>query len=458
MTIRPVPNPTIPTDGLSLRANTTLASGVYYLPAGLCIDADNVTLDGNGATLIGADRRGVGIRVNGRSNVAVRNVRLRDYYHGVVARGCRGLALDGNQITSTAEVAPNTIFLDIWLPPDEAYGGGILLWDVLDSRVEQNDLQHQQSGLLTYGCARLTVRANQASYNSGWGIHLYRTCDSLFEENVADYCCRFEPRRPPFGQVAGGRHYGHMGADAAGFLAVSGSCRNVFRRNAARLGGDGFFLAGLSPDGEKAGCDDNLFEENDVSLSPNIAFEATFSRGNVFRGNFADRCNYGFWLGFSWDTSIENNRMLTNRQAGIAVENGHEFTVRGNTFQDNGHGILLWSKHVPRFAELYPESLTSRDWQIEQNVFTRNGKGIRIAADQDHGIRPLPPDVPRTPCPHGHVIRRNEIQDNRVGIELAGVDGTVIEGNLLSGNVEADLVQEDAGGATSRNNLGSAGG
>src|SRR6185503_15394618 len=73
----------------------------------------------------------------------------------------------------------------------------------MDSLVEENDLQHQQSGLLTYFCRNLTVRRNQASYNSGYGIHLFGTCDCLFEENSADYCCRFEPRE-------GGLHYGHM--------------------------------------------------------------------------------------------------------------------------------------------------------------------------------------------------------------------------------------------------------
>jgi parallel beta-helix repeat protein len=251
-----------------------------------------------------------------------------------------------------------------------------------------------------------------------------------------------------------------MGADAAGFLIVNSSCRNVFRRNTARLGGDGFFLAGLAPDGRKVGCNDNLFEENDGSLSPNIAFEATFSAGNVFRNNYADRCNYGFWLGFSWDNTLENNRMIMNRQAGIAVENGHGFTVRGNTFQGNGHGILLWTKFVEQFAEAFPESLTSYDWTIENNVFTRNGKGIRIAADQDHGIRSMPEALCGRPeCrPHSHTIRKNDIQDNRLGIDLYKADRTCVEGNILNRNVETNLRQDDCEETTAKNNLGSAGG
>lgn len=446
-------NVIVPHDGVVIREDTRFVPGVYHVPNGISIEADGVTVDGDGAMLCGTDRKNAGVTLMGRQSVSLRNLRLRDYYHGIHAEECSGLSLLGNRITSTAEVAPNTIFLDIWLPAPKAYGGAILLDRVTDSIVEENDLQHQQSGILTYHGRNLTVRRNQCSYNSGYGIHLYTTCDSLFEENSADYCCRFEPRE-------GGLHFGHMGADAAGFLAVHGSSHNTFRRNTARLSGDGFFLAGLAPDGSKCGCDDNLFEENDGSLSPNIAFEATFSRGNIFRGNYADRCNYGFWLGFSWDSTIENNRMVMNRQAGIGTENGHGIQVRGNTFQGNGHGVLLWSTYVEKFAAAYPESLTSYNWTIEENVFTRNGKGIRIAADQDHGIRPLQAASGERQAdtrPHDHTLRKNDIQDNRIGIELYRADRTIVEGNILNRNVEANLRQDDCEGTVVRNNLGAAG-
>lgn len=443
----------VPVDGMVVTKDTSLVPGVYVLPRGITVAADNVMLNGNGAVLVGRDRQGAGIQVAGRHGITIRNARLRDYGHGIVANDCCGLRLEANSITSTAEIAPNTVFLDVWRGADDPYGGAILLRRVVDSRVADNDVQHQQNGLLMYGCQRLTVEHNQASYNSGFGIHLYETTDSVLVENCADYCCRFEPRE-------GGLHYGHMGADATGFLVIHGSSRNIFRRNTARLGGDGFFLAGLAPDGTKCGCDDNLFEENDGSLSPNIAFEATFCKGNVFRGNYADRSNYGFWLGYSWDTELEDNRMVMNRQAGIAVENGHGFRVRGNRFQGNGHGILLWSMRVDAFASAFPESLTSYGWTIEKNTFLRNGIGVRIAADQDHGIRPaLEANRGMTESrPHGHSLRANDIQDNRVGIELCQCDETVIEQNVINRNVEANVRQDDCGTTLLRNNQGIAGG
>lgn len=408
-----------PTDGMVITADTTLAPGVYHLPRGLEIAADGVTLDGRGALLVGAGG-GRGVSVRGRGGVTVRNLRISGYYHAIYAEACAGLTVAGCEARATGEERANTVFLDIWRPAERAYGGGVLLDRVVDSLVVGNDLQHQQSGLLCYGCARLTVRDNVASHCSGFGFHLFATSDCLVADNYADFCCRYEPR-------GGGR--GHLGADAAGFLIAHGSCRNTFRGNYARMGGDGFFLAGLRPDWVHVPCDDNLFEGNDGSHSPNIAFEATFSGGNVYRGNRASACNYGFWLGFSRGNLVEGNEVYASRRAGVAVENGVGCAVRGNTFADGLYGVLLWSKHVAAFVAALPDNDTSRDWLIEENSFAGNGVGVRIAADQDHGVRPLPPLTPRCPRPHRHTLRRNSFRDNRLDIELIDAEEPLLEAN-----------------------------
>jgi len=445
-----------PTDGMVLRQSACLQPGVYVLPAGISIDADGLTLDGNGATIIGAERQGTGIAICGRRNVTICNLRLLDYYHGIAACDAAEITLRDNQISGTAEVPANTVFLDIWRDAANAYGAAILLQNVSDAQILGNDLQHQMNGLLAYGCRRLTVRGNNAGYCSGFGFYLHETCESLFEENYADYCCRYQPRDstgPRFGAEA----TGHVGADAAGFVIVHSSCRNIFRRNFARLSGDGFFLAGLRPDGKPVACNENLFEENDASYSPNIAFEATFSAGNVFRGNRADYCNFGFWLGFSRDGLLERNRVVHNRQAGLAVENGINFTVRDNHFQNNHHaGILLWSTWNPTWYETLPDQRTSHHWLIAGNQLIGNGVAIAIRAARDHGIRLLPPEIRARAelRPHDHQIRTNHIQDNRVGIHLASTDRTLISGNTFHNNVEAHLRLEDDAETVTESNLG----
>ncbi len=434
-----------PSDAMYIDTDVTFKPGVYYIPNGLIILEDGITVDGNGALLVGKDRNGRGVNIQNRKGVTIKNLRLRDYQHGIYAKDCEGLSITGCQITSTAEVEANTIFLDIWLTAEKAYGGGILLERTTNSTIQGNDLQHQMNGLLTYACNNLSVRENNASYCSGWGFHLYQTSHSIFEDNRADYCCRWEPRPDASGDI----RRGHMGADAAGFLIVYNSSNNIFRRNLARLGGDGFFLAGLCPipvhqgsGFEPAPCNDNLFEENDGSWSPNIAFEATFSSGNVYRNNHANHCNYGFWLGFSRDNVIENNQINHCAQAGIAVENGINFQVIGNMITDNNHGVLLWSKYIPEFLDAVPENITSSAWLIENNRLIHNNIAVRIAANQDHGIRdykvPEGKDSATWYRPHNHTVRKNMFEDNRVGIEALDTDRTISENNVYRGNVETN--------------------
>ena len=391
-----------------LTRSTTLENTIYFAPDGLEIQGDNVTLDGNGATIIGLNRAGVGIKIREVSSVSIRNLKLRDFEHGIRAEGCSDLRLENLDITSTLEVPANTIFLDIFRASAEAYGGAVLLQNCERARVEQCDFSHQFAGLQLYDCQEIEVRDTLANYSSGFGFYLNNTTHSQFSNNYADFCSRWHA-------AEGG--VGHMGADAAGFVIVNHSSHNRFVGNFARMGGDGFFLAGLRHDGNFAPCNHNHFEGNDASYSPNIAFEATFSAHNVFIENKANRCNYGFWLGFSRDGRLIGNQIASNRTAGVATENGIGFEVRDNVFTANAYGLLLWSKRIPKFDEAVPDNDTTRDWHIHDNEFTANSRAIRIAADQDHGLRAYSPDGV-CPPPRNHRLENNRFDQNRTRVDI----------------------------------------
>jgi len=406
-------------DELRINKDTQLEPSVYLLPGGITIDSDDVTVDGRGATIMGTDRMGSGITVADRKNITIRNLRLLNYYHGVSIQRSHEIEISGCTITSTGEITANTVFLDIWKPAADAYGGAIYLEQVSDAKIHDNDLQHQMNGILSYQCRRLDVVNNLANYCSGFGFHLFETCDSTFANNYADFCCRY------YLSETGS----HLGADAAGFLIVFKSCDNIFRRNYARLGGDGFFLAGLTPDGIDVGCNNNVFEENDASYSPNNAFEGVFSRGNIYRGNQANHSNYGFWLGFSSNCMLHDNQIYNNRQAGIAVENGTNFQVLDNDIENNAHGILIWTRSYGFLKGVPNINVTSRDWLIERNKLIRNKKAIRIAANQDHGVRHLEVET-SSMLPSYHRIERNEFRENMIGIELENVKDTELTENI----------------------------
>jgi len=415
------------TNGLTISKDIKLEHQVYFLPDGITIDSDNVTLDGNDATIMGMDKTGKGVSVFGRKNITIKNLRVMNYYHGISIQKSQRIDISSCLITSTAEIPSNTLFLDIWKPAADSYGGAIFLEQVTDAKIHDNDLQHQMNGILSYQCKGLEVVNNLANYCSGFGFHLFETCDSTYAKNYADYCCRY------YLSDAGS----HLGADATGFLIVFKSCNNVFKENYARLGGDGFFLAGLTPDGIDVGCNNNLFQENDASYSPNNAFEGVFSKGNVYERNKANHSNYGFWLGFSSDCTIKDNQIHNNRQAGIAVENGMGFKVTGNDIQSNTHGILLWTRFYDFLKTVPGINVTSSDWLIERNRLIQNRKAIRIAANQNHGIYPLDKEQSSI-LPNSHTIRNNEIRDNTIGIELQKVKDTRVDQNVMS-NLVANL-------------------
>jgi len=412
-------------NGITVNKDTKLEPKVYILPEGITVDSDNVTLDGNGATIMGTDKAASqGIKVTGRKNITIKNLRVLNYYHGISIQKSSGIAIRDCTITLTTEIQANTLFLDIWKPAVNAYGSAIFLEQVTDAHIHDNDLQHQMNGILSYQCKNLNVTNNLANYCSGFGFHLFETSDSTYTNNYADYCCRYYLSN-------GGSH---LGADATGFLIIYKSCNNIFRKNFARLGGDGFFLAGLTPDGIDVGCNNNLFEENDASYSPNNAFEGVFSKNNVYRRNKANHSNYGFWLGFSSDCTLQDNQIYNNRQAGIAVENGMNFQVTSNDIQNNTYGILIWTRFYDFLKTVPNMNMTSSDWLIERNQLIQNKKAIRIAANQDHGVRGIT-EGRSSIFPHHHVIQNNEIRGNVIGIELENVEGTQMDQNILDNQV-----------------------
>jgi hypothetical protein len=75
-------------------------------------------------------------------------------------------------------------------------------------------------------------------------------------------------------------------------------------------------------------------------------------------------------------------------------------------------------------------NVTSSDWLIERNKFIKNKKAIRIAANQDHGLRTLEGESSSV-LPNVHRIQHNEIRQNMIGIELERVEDTLLDQNVM---------------------------
>jgi parallel beta-helix repeat protein len=329
--------PVVPTNGQVFTANTIFVVGTYNLSNGVFIGASGITLDLNGATLVGTGFNNFGVTCLGRDNVVIKNGTIRGYYYGVRVENGSGVQVLDNDLSANwrdpNSLTANPPFLNINAGPNLAdrvnLGGGLFARNATSATVSRNTLRHQENGIDLYNVSRSTIDHNNASDNTGWGIHLYASISNHVHHNTADRCTR-----------------AHLN-DSAGFLLVYGSSGNQILTNSFQSSGDGFFI------GNEGGCpsNDNLVQGNNGSHAGANAFEATFSRGNQFIGNMADGCNYGFWLGYSHDGNVlRGNSVRANNASGIEIEHGQNNVVEDNDIIGNGgSGLVLRTDGLPHF-------------------------------------------------------------------------------------------------------------
>ncbi|MEO8608060.1 MAG: right-handed parallel beta-helix repeat-containing protein [Chloroflexota bacterium] len=411
----------IPVDGMVIMDDTTFAPGIYPLSKGISIGADGVKIIGKDVTLVNQSHNGAAIHAENRANIIIQDFSITGFYHGVRLDHCRNVSVENVRVRDTAEIEGIDTFLYLWYPIDKVYSGAILLNDVQDGSVTHCDSQHQMNGILLYRCSNVTVENNNASFNSGWGVYMSASNDNIIQDNRLDFCNRV------FQQTKNGST--RVEADAAGIVIVMSSCRNKILRNSCLCGGDGIFVAGCTPDGNRTSCDENLFEDNDCRLSPNNAIESTFSHGNIFRRNDCSRSNYGFWMGYSWDNVVEDNLIEFNRWVGIAIEHGHSFTIRNNKILTNGEGIRLFTRGGSVLKQWQGWEV-SYDFDIAKNVFEHNKIGFNAYT----GAEIIGQDG------HDYRLKANIFRDNRVGARFFRVQNSDLTQNIFEANVEQAIL------------------
>jgi len=332
-----------------------------------------VTLEGTAPTVDPDQRRGTGILVEGK-NITIRNLRVRGYKLGLVARNSPGLKIIDSDFSYNWKQRLLSGFdredgadwmsyhrneRDEWL----RYGAGIYLRKCDGFEVRGTTIRGGQCGLMIMESNRGLAWNNDFSFLSAVGLGLYLSSDNRIMHNKIDWCVR-------------GYSHGvyNRGQDSTGILIYEQSNRNVFAYNSATHGGDGFFLwAGQTTmDTGKGGCNDNLLYANDLSHSPANAIEATFSRNQFIYNLLVDNW-HGVWGGYSFDTPIIANVFGFNGES-IAIEHGQNNTIEGNWFRDDTVGVYLWQNaNSPDPNWGYPKfrDTRNRGTVVRDNVFQR---------------------------------------------------------------------------------------
>jgi parallel beta-helix repeat protein len=401
-----------------IKADVRLPPGPLRLERPLRVVADGITVDLGEAVLTGAADGtdpdtfdGIGIEIVGRKKVTILGGKLRGFRCAILARDCEDLVLEGIDVSGNfaqrLRSTPEREFEGDWLWPhfnDEQqwrknYGAGICLEKCFRATVRECTGRNQQNGLLLDRCEACKVYDNDFSFNSGWGIAMWRSSENLISRNNCDWCVR---------------GYSHgvydRGQDSAGILVFEQCSNNVFVKNSATHSGDGLFLYAGHETTQRTGeggCNDNLVKGNDFSHAVANAIEATFSRGNRFLDNRCDDCNYGIWAGYSYGTRIEGNMIAKNSVAGIAIEHGEFNRIAGNTLDCNPRGIWLWwddDKELLASPFGKKHACKSSGYLFAQNRFGGEGVEILLESTSLWSIEGAEPEVQtKGDCPEGRV-------------------------------------------------------
>ena len=323
-------------------------------PQGTVIEIreDGLVLDLSGVTLDGEGNGGVGIRVHDCDDVTIVNGVLIGFHYGIHADNVSNLNIRGCVVSDNTNPLEAGWLPDTEAPVEEGFGGGIHLNKVRHSVIENNQLNNNFNGLSLVRSEHNVVRGNNASYCGNVGIYLLRSSHNEALHNLAEHCIRYT-----------GRFWCDT-ADSAGILLEDGSNHNRIVGNSLRYSGDGFFIRAHN----REPSNHNFISGNDGSYSPNNAFEAGFSSGNVFEDNIANFSNYGFWLGYSTNSTVKGNEIRACRFDGIAIEHGQDNRIEDNRIERNRNGIRLWSG--PATEGQTSRGLPSRRYTISGNRIT----------------------------------------------------------------------------------------
>jgi len=372
--------------GITIKRSVTIKNKLYHFEgadslsvAPVIIEGDDITVDFNGAVIDGStdpmnpDKfKGTGIIIKSGKNITLKNVSIKGFKVGLMARGINGLKIiNGNfsnnfrQHLNSSRAAEDLADWqsyhhnekDEWL----RFGAGIYLRDCDGADIHDNTIIEGQCGLMMTNCNNGLIYNNNFSYNSGLGIGMYRSSRNRVMYNKLDWNVR-------------GYSFGvyYRGQDSAGILVFEQCSDNVFAWNSVTHSGDGFFLwAGqTSMDTGEGGCNDNLVYANDFSYAPTNAVEITFSRNKIISNRLHDSW-HGVWGGFSYNTIIANNDFAGNL-SDIAIEHGKDNIIDQNTFSGDKVGIELWSnpKRAKDIGYLQKRDTRSMNYHIGNNTFT----------------------------------------------------------------------------------------
>lgn len=407
----------------------------------IVVQKDNIVIDGSGRTLIGSGLYGpVGIDLQDRSNVTIRNLSLTGFYVCISLNLTSNTAILGNRIVTAINRS---------IEHESGIGKGMVIQDSSGNIVSGNQIEENAEAIRVRGKSFHNIISDNNLTNNAYGLTLScpdnEVCRNIFANHNI---CGFY-------------------AFAANNVTITAN-NIVDNKNYSEHGAWGILLHNCN----NSAVVDNNFTDNEIAFEMHDSCNNTISGNNVARnvgpfhfdgsghnicGNsFTNNTNYGLIAALVNNCTISDNSFDGNAAVGINVDEGESIMISGNVIRNTQKDITNQAYPIELLnvsrSKIIKNNISSNadtvkihlcaDSVFDGNIIgNNNAAGLYISIsgnctfssnylfnNSDAGIQIW--------CSNGSSFVNNRIQDCGVGISASYSFGNKIFHNDFVNNIE----------------------
>ena len=374
--------------GMVIKKTIKIKKGTYNIDAFdsldkavIVIEGNNIIVDFNRAILRGSAGKtkpdqffGTAVMIRKGKNITIRNLVARGYKIALFASGIEGLIIENCDFSYNYRPSLNS-FEEKLLPGWSYYHanendqwmqhGAAMYLKYSDNLLVKNcKVTGGQNALMLTACNDGQFYNNDFSFNSGFGIGMYRCSNNKVLYNKLD----FNVRNYGPGAVKGMQN-------SAGILVYDKSNDNMFYKNSATHCGQGFLLltGTRTSNTYYETSRGNRIWSNDFSYAAGNGIDITSSSSHIYDNRFFE-CEAGIRGEYCIYTTIANNK-FRNNSVGIVLERGQHNRIESNILFRDQEAIRLSGQQVKQSFQtdsIESSSAKSIDYIIHLNSFNQH--------------------------------------------------------------------------------------
>jgi parallel beta-helix repeat protein len=353
-------------DGVTYTLKATIYDSVE-------IDKNNIILDGGGNTLQGPATSDLGISLQGRTNVTIKNLIISGFATGIKLDSCSSIIISGNTLTKdsygihltestgniiSANNASSNSDYGIWLSSSDHNSissnmiksnnyDGIWISNSNNNNIDGNTLSKNNDGIRLESSSHNTVSSNKVEDSNGYdmwntttqgyGIILLSSSQNIVTNNI-------------------------VSSSIKDGICFESSSSNTISKNTLTSNQDGIRLTTSS---------NNEVSDNSVTKNEEFGIKLESSSGNTIANNRAtEDGRYGVSLVSSSNNTIFGNNIKNNND-GLALSSSSNNNLIGNNVTNNVNcGFKFESSS--NYNRLYGNNITSNNYGIRFDSSTDN--------------------------------------------------------------------------------------